>query len=53
MTCSAANDTDDEPGKGEFMMTPSDSNTVFLVIVLVLGVGLIFICFATVAICYR
>ena len=50
----SSNGTDDPmPGRKEETLDTADSNTVFLVIVLVLGVGLIFICFATVAICYR
>lgn len=44
---------DNATGRTEETLTPAENNTVFLVIVLVLGVGLIFICFATVAICYR
>ena len=49
-----ADDGDDEkPGHLEYSYGNSNGDTVFLVIMLVLGVGLIFICFATVAICYR
>ena len=39
--------------KIEVKVAKADSNTVLLVVVLVMGVGLIFICFALVAICYR
>ena len=39
--------------KIEVKVAKADSNTVLLVVVLVMGVGLIFICFAMVAICYR
>ena len=46
----SSNGTEDPmPGRKEETLDTADSNTVFLVIVLVLGVGLIFICFATVA----
>ena len=37
----------------EKYMGKENSNTVLLVVVLVMGVALIFICFALVAICYR
>ena len=37
----------------EKYMGKENSNTVLLVVVLVMGVALIFICFAMVAICYR
>ena len=46
--------TDFQPGRHEVDLNPeSNCDTVSLVVFLVVGVGLIFICFAMVAICYR
>jgi hypothetical protein len=41
------------PGRTEQFVNTAESNTVVLVLVLILGVALIFICFALVAVCYR
>ena len=41
------------PGRTEQFVNTAESNTVVLVVVLILGVALIFICFALVAVCYR
>ena len=43
----------EERKRMEKYMGKENSNTVLLVVVLVMGVALIFICFAMVAICYR
>jgi hypothetical protein len=39
--------------RSEVLLNQNEGNTVLLVVVLVMGVALIFICFAMVAICYR
>ena len=57
--CIVVSEEDEEGSSGvvtkrtEKYMGKENSNTVLLVVVLVMGVALIFICFAMVAICYR
>ena len=57
--CIVVSEEDEEASSGvvtkrtEKYMGKENSNTVLLVVVLVMGVALIFICFAMVAICYR
>ena len=51
--CPSANSGNHSSSNNEVYLNTGDSNTVTLVLCLVLGVGLIFICFALVAICYR
>ena len=58
--CIVVSEEDEETSSGvvtkrteKYMGKGKNSNTVLLVVVLVMGVALIFICFAMVAICYR
>ena len=57
--CIVVSEEGEEAGSGvtqrteKYMGKGKNSNTVLLVVVLVMGVALIFICFAMVAICYR